>query len=89
MKPLDLVRTPKGAHALVTEVDDRDYAAILVFAGEPRTYERRAWWAPEDGLVAIDSLPRLLAAAASPLGNDENRIAEFFPLSKPRSTQGK
>ena len=53
MKPLDIVRTPKGAHALVTEVDVRGYAAVLFFANEPRTYERNAWLTPEDKLVVV------------------------------------
>ena len=67
----------------MTEVDIRGCAAVLFFAEEPATGEHAAWWAPEDGLVVVDSVPRLLAAAAAhPFGGNEERAAEFFPLSE-------
>lgn len=84
LKPLDLVRTPKGAHALVTEVGEDGGANIDYFALEEPTGEKNAWWRPgdEDGpLVVLDSLPRLLsAAAAHPFGNNRDRAAAYFPL---------
>lgn len=82
MKPLDIVRTPKGAYALVTETDG-DETAIQFFARGPETDEKNAWWEPEDGLVVVDSIPRMLAEAlAHPFGTNAKLADKHFPLPK-------
>lgn len=81
-KPLDFVRTPKGAIALVTETNDEGRSASIRFlGGGSPTGEKSAWWEDGDGLVVIDSLPRLLAdATAHPFGRGRYDVAYFFPL---------
>lgn len=75
MKPLDFVRTPKGAIALVTEISGSGTASLMYLGGGNPTHEKNAWWA-EGSLEVIDSLPHLLAVmAAHPFG-DGRRAAD-------------
>ncbi len=81
MKPLDFVRTPEGAVALVTETNGPynglGRQASITFIGAHRG-EKSAWW-DEDELVVIDSLPRLLAhCTAHPFGRGKVDVEKFF-----------
>lgn len=70
LKPLDFVKTPKGAIALVTETNNGGKEASISFIGGGNpTYEKNAWWKAGEGLIKIDSLPWLIArATAHPFG---------------------
>lgn len=81
MKALDIVRTPKGGIAIVTEVGDRGDASITFLKGSNRTFEKNAWWGATEGLVIIDSIPRLLAnAMAHPFGSSKQQGDRDFPV---------
>ena len=85
MKPLDFVRTPKGAIALVTETNPPENGmgrqASISFIG-PSLGERNAWW-DEDELEVIDSLPRLLASCTKhPFGKGKADVETFFGIPK-------
>lgn len=84
IQPLDFVRTPKGAIAMVTEVGERGDASIKYLGGGNPTGEKNAWWHPKDGLVIVDSLPHLLAGCTPhPLGSAAMTQAdEFFPIAR-------
>ena len=79
-KPLDIVRTPKGALAMVTEVGEDGQSAIDYLGGYDiaATSEKNAWWA-ESELTVLDSIPRLLAnAMAHPFGANKHQGDRFF-----------
>lgn len=80
MKPLDIVRTPGGGIALVTEVGKEGKASITYFGDCNPRKEHNAWWSPGDGLVVIDSLPRVLSdRMAHPFGSNTRQGERFFP----------
>ncbi len=71
LKPLDIVKTPKGSIAMVTSVDNGkvsiNYLGVRHFAkggGANPTGERNSWWGKDDGLLLLDSIPRMLAFAS-------------------------
>lgn len=75
LQPLDFVRTPKGAIAIVSETNGRDSVAIT-FVGKRTTDEKNAWW-NERELKLIDALPYLLSRmTAHPMG-DGRRGAHY------------
>ncbi len=79
MKALDIVQTPKGGIALVTETSHRGSKVAIVWLG-PHTGERNAWWR-DDELKVVNSLPRVLAKIlAHPMGNGREDVERFFPL---------
>ena len=83
LKPLDLVQTPKGRWAMVTEVNNDGSASIDFLKGQPRTGERNAWWRAGDGLILMDSIPSLLAnACAHPFGSNTKQGDRDFPLER-------
>ena len=61
LKPLDFVRTPSGAIALVTCTTGGGKEASIAHVG-PHNGEKCAWWKAAE-LTVIDSLPLLLAHA--------------------------
>lgn len=73
MKPLDFVRTPKGALAIVSEVNSSQCANIK-FIGARTTDEHNAWWSA-DQLEVVDSLPYLLARTMRHPFGDGDRAA--------------
>lgn len=80
MKPLDFVRTPNGAIAIVTETNmtQGHHIACIDFIGTNLTQERNAWWYEEE-LQVIDSLPHLLARElAHPFGRGLEMADKFF-----------
>jgi hypothetical protein len=78
IKALDIVNTPLGAIALVTEAGDGQ-CSITFLAETKRTGEKNAWW-DEDELTWVDSIPRLLAnAMAHPFGTNKRQGDENFP----------
>jgi hypothetical protein len=70
-RALDIVRTPGGGVAIVTETNDNGVMASLeYFGGLNPKGEYNAWWRDGDGLIVIDSLPHLLARTmAHPFGS--------------------
>lgn len=77
-RPLDIVQTPKGATAFVTEVSENDTVCIQFLKWDVKTGEKNAWWEPHE-LDVLDSLPRMLGeATAHPLGNNGKKISRFF-----------
>ena len=79
LQPLDLVRTPKGAMALVTEINSSGCASLEYLGGGNPTQEKNAWWA--SGLEVVDSLPHLLAVlAAHPFGDGKKAANVVFRI---------
>jgi hypothetical protein len=83
MKPLDIVRTPKGALALVTETNEEGTKASIVYLDPTNpTDEHCAWWheGALEGLTVVNSLPRVLAlSTCHPLGRGFHDVDKFFP----------
>jgi hypothetical protein len=83
LRPLDFVRTPGGGIALVSEVNPSGDASITYLGGGNPSHEKNAWWYPHEGLVVLDSLPRLLAGMMHhPFGLNRDRGDRWFPLLK-------
>ena len=81
MKPLDIIRTPGGGLAVVTEVCSDGSASIEFLHGCNPADEKNAWWGDRDLLVVLDSIPRLLAnAMAHPFGTNTKQGNRFFPI---------
>lgn len=79
MKALDFVRTPSGGIGMVTETNNSGTMASINFIGKNSHGEKNAWWREGDGLIVIDSLPRLLSeATAHPFGRGRDDVKEFF-----------
>lgn len=78
MKPLDFVRTPKGAIAIITETGHNGDKASISFIGESAS-EKNAWW--DDGeLTIIDNLPSLLARnLCHPFGDGRKDALKCYP----------
>lgn len=79
MKPLDIVRTPKGALALVTETNGNGTSALITYIGGNPHGEYIAWWRQVDGLVVVDSLPNLLARSMG-IKPESSDVNAAFPL---------
>ena len=79
MKPLDIVRTPKGGIAFVKETNDGGEVASIRFIGDLNVGdEHNAWW-PKSQLTVIDSIPGMLArACAHPFGKGKEDVELFF-----------
>ena len=78
MQPLDIVRTPKGGIAIISETNDGGTSASIRWLGPP-TDERSAWWRMGE-LEVVNSLPRVLAMmTAHPFGKGKRDVAQFFP----------
>jgi len=79
MKPLDFVKTPMGAVAIILEVTEGNGVskASIAFIGKP-TKEKNAWWEKSE-LTVIDNLPRVLAYnLAHPMGNGKQHASKYF-----------
>lgn len=75
--PLDFVKTPKGAVAIVDGVTtiQGEIEISITFIGYNNT-EKNAWWR-EDELEVIDSLPHILAKTmAHPMDSECRKTAE-------------
>ena len=94
-KPLDFVRTPLGAFAIITETHhgqyhhtDSDgvrlYHNLDMWAASIRFIgpgnEKISWWNEEDGLEVLDSLPRVLAMSYHPFGEGERDAVVHFGI---------
>ncbi|KKN20176.1 hypothetical protein LCGC14_0938350 [marine sediment metagenome] len=81
MKALDIVKTPKGGIAFITETnDDGQKASINYINGLNIGHEHNAWWDKEE-LEVIDSIPRLLAGATChPFGDGKADVVKFFKI---------
>lgn len=79
IRPLDIVRTPKGAIALVVEVSRLPVGvSIVYFPNQEKTYEHNAWWRPEL-LHVLGSLPAMIGnALAHPFGCNGEQGDRFF-----------
>lgn len=79
MKALDIVRTPKGGIAFITETNREGKQASINYIGDLNPgCEPNAWWNESD-LVIIDSLPRMIAMATShPFGSGKSDVEMFF-----------
>jgi len=88
MKPLDIVKTPKGAFAMVNEVIHPtlncpwESSSIEYFGGGNPTEERSAWWKSED-LELIDNFPSILARRMAHPFNDigKQTALVIFPIT--------
>lgn len=83
-KALDIVKAPSGVVGIVTEtntrVDGSQKVSVDWFKGQSSD-EKTAWWDKDDGLVLLDSLPRVLASAvAHPFGGGQTDVDSFFPI---------
>ena len=81
-KPLDFVKTPKGAVAFITETNDGGGRCSIYFLGGGNpSGEKNAWWRLGDGLIVIDSLPLMLAMNTKhPFGSGRNDAIKAFGL---------
>lgn len=79
MKALDIVRTPNGGIAFVTETNYNGKSASINYIGDLNIgNERNAWW-DEQELTVIDSIPRMIAmATAHPFGIGKRDVEELF-----------
>ena len=76
--PLDFVKTPEGAIAIVDGVKTTqgEVNVSITFVGFNHTQEKNAWWR-EDELEVVDSLPHILAKTmAHSMDFDCKRTAE-------------
>lgn len=84
MKPLDIILTPEGNVAVVTEVCIVDNAISIVFLNHfKNTREKNAWWTTkeQEKMTLLDSLPHLLSnTMAHNMGSNTKQGSIFFPL---------
>lgn len=86
IKPLDLVETPGGGLALVTEMSPandnikRNQYSITFLKGKNPNREHNAWWY-EEQLTLVDSILTIIAEAmCHPFGNNKVHIRKtVFP----------
>lgn len=79
MKALDIVRTPGGGIAFITETNNNGKEASINYIGgiNPKG-EYNAWWNVKE-LEVIDSIPKMLAlATAHPFGKGKEDVLVFF-----------
>ena len=81
MKALDIVRTPGGGIAFITETNNSGKTASIQFIGDLNPgKEPNAWW-QEKSLVVIDSIPRMIAmATANPFGRGKDDVNELLNI---------
>ena len=81
MKPLDIVKTPKGSIAIVSETNHNTTKVSITFINtlkHPEDYN--SWW-NSDELTVIDSIPLILAKGlAHPFGSGKIDAEKAFPL---------
>ena len=79
MKALDIVKTPGGGIAFITETNNKGKQASISFInGLNPSHERNAWW-NESELVVIDSIPKMIAkVTAHPCGSGKDDVEKFF-----------
>ena len=81
LQPLDIVKTPGGGLAIVTEVCDDGYISIDYLNDCNPQNEKNSWWTKNDGLVLVDRLPRVISnALAHPFGSNKEQGDVFFPI---------
>lgn len=82
MKALDIVKTPKGGIAFVTETNSEGKSASITFiSGLNIGHEHNSWW-DESELIVIDSIPRMLAISmCHPMGEGRDDANKFFGLT--------
>ena len=81
MKALDIVRTPGGSIAWVTETNCNGTEASINYIGNtnPKS-ERNAWW-DKNELIVIDSIPHMIATATChPFGKGDIDVERFFKI---------
>ena len=88
-RPLDLVLTPGGVLAMVIEVSPWGDCQIEFLTHQKVIGEKVAWWNESDGLIIMDSIPRLLTRAmCHPSGNsarNPNYPESMFPVGVPNA----
>jgi len=79
MKALDIVKTPKGGIAFITETNDNGKQASITFIETLNIgREHNAWWDVSE-LTVIDSIPKMIATAtAHPFGRGKDDVKAFF-----------
>ena len=79
MKALDIVKTPLGGIAFITETTDGGNQASIDYIGNLNPgNERNAWWSDGE-LVVIDSIPKMIAmATCHPFGRGAHDVEKFF-----------
>lgn len=84
MKPLDFVKTPSGAFAIVTEISEyqgegaTQRTASIRFIGPTGPGDFSAWW-PVGQLTYLDSLPNLLTMSLlHPFSSNKQLAKTFF-----------
>lgn len=79
-KPLDIVRTPRGGIAMITESSADDTHAVD-YIDNPNG-EHNAWWQGSD-LQYLHNIPALLTnAMAHPFGSNKNLGEVYYPTEK-------
>lgn len=78
MRPLDIVKTKKGALAIVQEISSDGSIAIEFIGASNAANEKNAWW--DDGeLTVIDSIPWILSRTmAHPFGDGHKQAKRIF-----------
>jgi hypothetical protein len=82
MKALDIVKTPAGGIAIVTETLNEGEKVALHYINECYPYtEKSAWWDAKE-LHIIDSLPHLLASLTRhTMGTGQEDVEKFFGIT--------
>lgn len=77
MRPLDIVRTPGGGIAVITETNGVTASIDYITGCNPKE-EHNAWWNVKD-LKVLDSIPAMLAnRMAHPFGDNKKQGTKFF-----------
>lgn len=77
IRPLDIVRTPKGMIAVVTETDG-EQSSIRFFPNQEDSGEKNAWWDSAD-LHCLGSIVQVIAnSLAHPFGSNREQGDTFF-----------
>ena len=78
LKALDIVKTPKGAVAIVGETQNEGADVSITFICDNIFQEKNSWWSCGE-LQKVNSLPKLLALmTAHPFGSGKKDVEIFF-----------
>lgn len=81
MKALDIVITPKGGIAFITETNNEGKQASISYIGGMNPGNMHCAWWDESELTVIDSIPRMLALAmTNKYGSHQCDIEKFYPI---------
>lgn len=78
LRPLDLVKTPSGTIAVITETDGTEAFVEFLPNQEITANDYNAWWPKEDLTVLGNLVVLITSALAHPSGVNTEQGEEFF-----------